>query len=288
MAAGTITVNIFFARWIKEINIVRYGDDVPVLPTTNTVHVYQYSDELLKHMPKEALTTIENDLLYCRDKVILGRGRDSRQNNTTAANAPKRTDANLTKRIDKVQDQLKNEYVYRIPLKFLCNLGLVNQCIKFNIKFTLMLETEINKLFETNAQNANPPVNADAEIIMTSAPYIQYEQIELDSTFRAYLENTLIFQTYLRAGIQKTPFQRIFEINIGRQSHAVDFRGANKQFSFVSISLVYDKSDKHRTLYDSYNIELASTKIKLLLLENTANLYISFNNVKFDLDDKDD
>ena len=49
-AARTITVNIFFAHWIKEINLVRYGDDVPVLPTTNTVDVYRYSDELLKHM----------------------------------------------------------------------------------------------------------------------------------------------------------------------------------------------------------------------------------------------
>ena len=42
------------------------------------------------------------------------------------------------------------------------------------------------------------------------------------------------------------------------------------------------------TVYDGYNIELASTKIKLLLLENTANLCSSFNNVKYDLDDKDD
>ena len=170
----------------------------------------------------------------------------------------------------------------------MCNLGHVNQCIKFNTKFTLILETEINKLFKTSAQNENHLVNVDAEIIITSAPYIQYEQIQLDSTFRAYLENTIISQTYLRTGIQKTPFQRTFEINVRSQSHVVDFRGANKLFSFVSISLVYDESDQHRTVYDSYNNELASTKIKSLLLENTAKSYSSLNNVKFDLDDKDD
>ena len=248
LAARTITVNNFFAHWIKEINVVRYGDDVPVLPTTNMVDVYQYSHELLKHIPKEALTTIENDLLYCKDKGILAGGRDRRQNNTTAADAPKRTDANLTKRTEIFQDQLKNEYVYRIPLTFLCNLGLINQCIELNTKLTLMLETEINKLFETNGQNTNLPVNDDAEIIIMSAPYIQYEQIELYSTSRAYLQNTFISQTYLRAGIPKTPYQRIFEINVRSQSHVVDFRGANKQFSFVSILLAYDKSDQHNCL----------------------------------------
>ena len=43
-----ITVNNFFAHWIKEIDIKRYDDDVPILPLTNTVIIYQYSDEILK------------------------------------------------------------------------------------------------------------------------------------------------------------------------------------------------------------------------------------------------
>ena len=66
--AGVIPVNIFFAHWIKEIDIKRYGDDIPVLPLTNTVDVYSYSDELLKHMPKDALKKTENDLLYSKKK----------------------------------------------------------------------------------------------------------------------------------------------------------------------------------------------------------------------------
>ena len=48
-----ITVNNFFAHWIKEIDIKRLGDDVPILPTTNTVEIYKYSDAMLKHMPKK-------------------------------------------------------------------------------------------------------------------------------------------------------------------------------------------------------------------------------------------
>ena len=39
LADDEITVNNFFAYWIKETDIKRYGDDVPVLPLTNTVEV---------------------------------------------------------------------------------------------------------------------------------------------------------------------------------------------------------------------------------------------------------
>ena len=44
ITAGTISN--FFAHWIKEIDINRYGDDMPSLPVTNTVNIYRYSDEL--------------------------------------------------------------------------------------------------------------------------------------------------------------------------------------------------------------------------------------------------
>ena len=99
-----------------------------------------------------------------------------------------------------------------MPLKFLCNLGPVNPCINFNTKFTLMLKTEINKLFETNAQNANPPVNVDAENIVTPAPYIQYEQIELDSTFTAYLENTLFLKFIQEQIFKKRPTKEYLKL----------------------------------------------------------------------------
>ena len=49
--ATLITVNNFFAHWIKEIDIRKLGDDTPILPMTNTVEIYKYSDALLKHMP---------------------------------------------------------------------------------------------------------------------------------------------------------------------------------------------------------------------------------------------
>lgn len=64
------------------------------------VDVYRYLDELLKRVPKENLTAMENNLLYCKEKVILAAGQDRRANNVAnAADAPEKTDPNLTKRI---------------------------------------------------------------------------------------------------------------------------------------------------------------------------------------------
>ena len=47
---GIILVNNFFAHWIKEIDIKRYGDDIPIQPL-KTVEIQRYCDVMLKYMP---------------------------------------------------------------------------------------------------------------------------------------------------------------------------------------------------------------------------------------------
>ena len=42
ITAGLMRVNNVFVRWIKEIDIKRYDDDMPILPLTNMVNIYQY------------------------------------------------------------------------------------------------------------------------------------------------------------------------------------------------------------------------------------------------------
>ena len=59
-------------------------------------------------------------------------------------------------------------------------------------------------------------------------------------------------------GTQKAPIQKTYEINFRQDSLDIDFIGANRQCDWIELSLVYDKSDKHTTIYDSYNIEMAS------------------------------
>ena len=165
---------------------------------------------------------------------------------------------------------------------------MVNLCFKFNTKFTLKLETDLQKLFETNLNATNIPTTIDAEIIFNSARYIQYEQIKLNYTFRTYLEGTLISEDILRTDIKPTPYQKTYEIIRGSQSHVADFIGANEQFSFVQVSLVYDKSNQHKGIFDSYNIEIASMQIKLLKLEIAANTYSTFTSVKYGTADDHD
>ena len=51
----------------------------------------------------------------------------------------------------------------------------------------------------------------------------------------------------------------------------------------MEISLVYDKSDQHTSVYDSCNCETASTTVDSVKLENTNNSYSLSNEINFEL-----
>ena len=52
----------------------------------------------------------------------------------------------------------------------------------------------------------------NAQIILTKSPFIQYEQFLLVKNFRQYLETILFSSKVLRIGIQKTPYQIMYEM----------------------------------------------------------------------------
>ena len=79
-------------------------------------------------------------------------------------------------------------------------------------------------------------------------------------------------------GAQKTPIQKICEINTSSDSVNVDFLGSNRQFDWI------EKSDKHTTIYDIYNSELASQTIKTLQLTNFTESYRLTNEKIYDID----
>ena len=58
-------------------------------------------------------------------------------------------------------------------------------------------------------------------------------------------------ETALGMGVLPFPYQQMFEINKETQSLAVTFKGAQRQFEWLEISLVYNKSYQHLTIYDS-------------------------------------
>ena len=104
----------------------------------------------------------------------------------TAAAALKKTnyakDLNIDDGMTNFQNQLKNECVCRIPLRYFTDLGKINFPTKIDCKIKLFLEADMKKLFESRkllATGAALPT-PDAQIIFTKAPYIQYEQILLD------------------------------------------------------------------------------------------------------------
>ena len=65
-----ITVNNFFTRWLNEINVVRYTDDITILPSNTTVPIADYAANILKHMTDNQLNTIKKTLLYSKEMFI--------------------------------------------------------------------------------------------------------------------------------------------------------------------------------------------------------------------------
>ena len=71
------------------------------------------------------------------------------------------------------------------------------------------------------------------------------------------------------------------------QSFTCTFKGAQRQFDWLEISIFYDKLLQHTTIYDSYDLELASKLIKTVKFENTMT-YSLTEKLSYDLEKEDD
>ena len=101
--------------------------------------------------------------------------------NATKANDAK--DLNIDEWITKLQDQLKNEYVYRIPLRYFTDLEKINFPVKIDFRIKYYLDTEMKRLFQSRKilTSTDAVPNPDAKIIFTEASFIQ---LLLDKNFR--------------------------------------------------------------------------------------------------------
>ena len=130
-----ITVNNFFGHWFTDIDIRRCPDDMNILPTNNSVDIYNYSNAQMKYLPEKSVKKLLKNMLYCNKPVYLDGDTDRRSNNDdTAAD---RTDENLTYRIKELKNHLFKKNVYRIPLSTLCDLGRVNFAEKTDTYFNI-------------------------------------------------------------------------------------------------------------------------------------------------------
>ena len=202
---------------------------------------------------------MQKHLLYSKEKVYYASsGYDRRNFNgsvptgtaalTTAKKASQAKEINIDKRIELFGDQLQSEFIYRVPLRYFSDIGKINFPTKIDYRIKLFLETSMNKLFESRkalASTVKSPPDPDVDILFTRAPFVQYEQILLDKNFRQHLETIMVSKKIIRMGAQKTPIQKTYEIKQGSDSLNVEFLGANRQFDWIEISIVNDKSDKH-------------------------------------------
>ena len=163
------------------------------------------------------------------------------------------------------------------------DLHLVNFAIKTDTKILITLERDLNKLFESNTKVVAIPSKPNAIINIYDRPDITLTKI---SDF--YLGGILRPETALRQGVLSSPYQQLFEIGTGSQSFTCTFKGTQRQFDWLEISIVYDKSYQHNTIYDSYDLELAAKLIKHIKFRNTSTMYSLTGKLFFDLQKDDD
>ena len=146
-------MNNLFAHWTKEIDITKYCTNKNLILTTPRQKVYRSSDAMVKHLPKNVLKIIQNDLLFSKKAVIYpaNSGRRSHNKNDTT----KQADDKIEDREDKFTVKIDSKYVYSIPLKHFCDLGKINFPTKFNLEICCTLETKMKKLCESKKKVTN-------------------------------------------------------------------------------------------------------------------------------------
>ena len=120
MDAQMMTINNFFGHLFTDIDIRRYPDDMRVLPTNNSVEIYQYSNAQMTYLPEKLVKKLLKTMLYSNKPVYLAKDGDRRPNNDDDDN--KRSDLNLTYRIAQLKDYIFEKHVYRIPLSLIVDL----------------------------------------------------------------------------------------------------------------------------------------------------------------------
>ena len=278
-------VNNFFGHWFTNIDVRRYPDDWNILPTNNSVSIANYSNAQMKYLPEKSIKKLLKTMLYSNKPVYLTGNNDRWVHNDD--DLDDRTDPNLTYRLKELKNYLSKQWVYRIPLLYFCDSGKVNFSVNTDTRIKITLERNMNKLFESNKKATAIPDNLDAFINIFSRPYISYQETTLTQQAALYANGILRSRTALRQGVLPAPFQQEFEINTGTQDFTCQFKGAQRQMDWIEISIVYDKSYHHETIYDSYDVELAPKLIKSVKFENAGTTYSLTGKTEYNLEKED-
>ena len=165
---------------------------------------------------------------------------------------------------------------------------MVNFASKTDLRIIITLERNLNKLSESNKRVSTVPENPDAFINIYDRPFISYQEVSLTKNADLYFTGILRSKTALRQGVLPASYQQEFEIAVGMQSFTCAFKGAQRQFDWLEISVVYDKSYQHTTIYDSYDLEIASKVTQSIKFENTTTTYSLTGKLSYDFEKDDD
>ena len=123
------------------------------MPTFSPYEIYQYSDSMLKNLPNNSFKKIEKIMLYSKQSIYFNKtSLEQRTHNSNTASGI--TDLNINEMITKFQNQLKNEFVYRIPLRYFSDIGKIKFPLKIDFRIKCHLEADMKKLFESNKRVA--------------------------------------------------------------------------------------------------------------------------------------
>ena len=82
-----------------------------------------------------------------------------------------------------------------------------------------------------------------------------------------FFSGILRFEILLRQGVLPATYQQLLEVATGTQSFTCTFKGTQRQFDWLEIYVVWDKSYQHTTVFDSYELEHASKLIQTIKFE---------------------
>ena len=160
-----------------------------ILPTNNSVDIYQYSNAQMKYLPEKSVKKLLKTMLYSNKPVYLAKGTERRPNNGT--DNDKRSDPNLTYRLKQLKAYIFQKHFYRIPLSLIDDLGLVNFSFKTDLKIIITLEGNLNMLFESNKKVTTIADSLDTFINIYDRPFISYQEINLTKNADLYFTGIL-------------------------------------------------------------------------------------------------
>ena len=146
----------------------------------------------------------------------------------------------------------------------------------------------MHKHFESNKKVTAIPDESDALIQFHNRPYISYQEINLTQNFDIYFSRVLSAESASRMDVINSPYQQMFEINKDTQSITVTFKGVKRQFEWMEISLVYDKSYQYQTAYDRYDVDLAAQFIQTPKLDNASSTNCVTGKLEYNVKNEDE